>query len=105
MFDVVITQSAELDIQENYRWWYDIFDRIEQAIRWFCSLYNSIENLRDVPDRCPFASEAESLENANPPTELWFGEVAFSSCYLCNCRSASRGLARSSRVAIRPYKN
>lgn len=70
MFDVVITPSAELDIQENYRWWY-VNRSQEQAIRWYVALYNSIENLRDVSDRCPLASEAESLET--PIRQLSFG--------------------------------
>jgi plasmid stabilization system protein ParE len=56
MYQVVITDPAENDIETAYRWWRDNRSA-EQATRWYRQLIPAIATLREMPDRCPFAAE------------------------------------------------
>lgn len=64
MFEVVITGSAERDIQKAYQWWHDNRSP-EEAERWYDAIYPAIRTLRKMPRRCSLAAE-----NARLPFEL-----------------------------------
>lgn len=70
MFEVLITPSAEVDIQRNFHWWYENRSQ-DQAIRWYQSIHESITTLKKFPERCPTAPEAELL--GIPIRQLSFG--------------------------------
>jgi plasmid stabilization system protein ParE len=56
MFQVVITEPAEQDIQAAFTWWRDNRSA-DQAARWYEKIIPAIATLREMPDRCPRASE------------------------------------------------
>lgn len=56
---VIITPSAERDIEGAYLW---IAERdVEAATRWFNRLLDVIETLEIFPERCPLAPESVQL--------------------------------------------
>lgn len=56
MFQVIIADPAEQDIQAAYTWWRDNRSA-EQAARWYQKILPAISTLREMADRCPFAVE------------------------------------------------
>jgi len=56
---VIITPSAERDIEEAYLW---IAERdADAAVRWFNRLLDVVERLETFPERCPLAPESAQL--------------------------------------------
>jgi plasmid stabilization system protein ParE len=59
MYEVRISEPAELDIQSIFDWWRS-YRSAEQAERWFEAIYPAIETLSRMPQRCPRARENDS---------------------------------------------
>ena len=70
MFAVRITGPAEQDIQRNFQWWCENRD-LDQAAKWYESIYPAIATLRQMPRRCAFAREQE--EYSGELRQLYFG--------------------------------
>jgi len=58
MFEIRITERAELDIQTAYDWW-SKNRSAEQAARWVDAIYPAISSLAAMPRRCSYAEERE----------------------------------------------
>lgn len=61
MFDLVITATAESDIEAAYTWWRDNRSA-QQAARWLDSIYPAIERLCENPRLCSVAAEQEQFD-------------------------------------------
>lgn len=70
MYKIVITKLAERDIEIAFQWWSENRSPA-QAVKWYGSILSTIETLREMPDRCPYASEADKLKL--PVRQLLFG--------------------------------
>lgn len=62
MFSVTVLPSAEQDIERNFAWWRQnrLFD---QAARWYASISEAIQTLKNFPERCPTAVESDLHPN------------------------------------------
>lgn len=70
-FNIFISKSAELDIEENYLWWAENRSKI-QADRWYESILGAVQTLRSMPERCPMHDEV-SADLGVPVRQLLFG--------------------------------
>lgn len=70
MFEVLITDLAESEIFEAYRWWSENRSE-EEAERWYESIYPAIHSLQNMPRRCALA--ADSLTLPGEVRQLLFG--------------------------------
>jgi plasmid stabilization system protein ParE len=70
MFRILITGPAKRDIQAAHDWW--VANRsVEQARRWYQGIYVAIDSLRNTPERCSSATEANLLDQG--VKQLLFG--------------------------------
>lgn len=60
MFQVIVTEDAERDIQSHYEWWRDNRSP-KQALEWYERILVEFQTLRHLPERCPQAPEATML--------------------------------------------
>jgi plasmid stabilization system protein ParE len=58
IFEVYISDLAEIDINSAYCWWRDNRSE-EQANRWFHQIYLAAETLQSMPSRCPRCDETD----------------------------------------------
>jgi len=70
MHRVIITGPAKRDIQGAYDWWAENRSA-EQAERWYIGIYDAIQSLRNMPERCSPATETDLL--AQGIRQLLFG--------------------------------
>ena len=70
MYRIEITETAELEIQEAYNWYYERSPL--GAKRWVRSLRRKIETLRRQPERCPLARESDAFED--PVRQILYGK-------------------------------
>ncbi len=56
-FGVIITEPAERDIEEAFRW--VAADNEQAAFRWYNRLLETIHSLEKLPERCPLAPESK----------------------------------------------
>lgn len=56
MFEVLITDLAQSDIQQAFDWWSENRSRLK-AVHWYEQIFVAIGTLREMPDRCPLVPE------------------------------------------------
>ena len=79
LFRIEVTRSAEADIDAAYLW---IFEQSpEHADRWVRGLYQTIFTLKELPARCPVASESRGLGREIRQLLYWQGRHAFRILY------------------------
>jgi plasmid stabilization system protein ParE len=61
MFRILITGPAKRAIQANFEWWAENRS-IDEASRWYLGIYEAINTLEHMPERCPVAVESEWLK-------------------------------------------
>lgn len=61
MHRVIITGPAKRDMQAAYDWWSENRSA-EQANRWYIGIHAAVQALRNMPERCPQAIEADLLD-------------------------------------------
>ncbi|MFC1757902.1 type II toxin-antitoxin system RelE/ParE family toxin [Planctomycetota bacterium] len=56
MCTIQITEPAKADIQHAFTWWAENHS-IDQATAWYDKIYEALETLRTMPERCPVVPE------------------------------------------------
>ena len=59
-YTVEITETAEVELDEAYRWIRDEYSP-EYAVRWCAGLLDAADTLETFPERCAVAPESEIL--------------------------------------------
>ncbi len=61
MYRVIITGPAKRDIQAAHDWWAE-HRSVGQAGRWYLGIHKKIASLKQMPERCSFATELGLLD-------------------------------------------
>lgn len=56
MPQIHIAEPAKADIEDAFRWW-AVHRSAEQAAQWYERIYDAIETLQSMPERCPRVPE------------------------------------------------
>ena len=63
MFRILITGPAKNSIQSNHDWWAE-HHSADEASRWYRGIFEAINSLERLPERCPNAPESDSLHQS-----------------------------------------